>query len=110
MFGTIRNIAEAVIEVAALRDERIRLCKEAISKTDLTFHIAQLTKIRNQYLNIIEIMLSDQLAKSFYTEKDRELGKFCINEIARCDEELSNCGQKIVKEAILSKLEEILFH
>ncbi|MCS3261232.1 hypothetical protein NXV74_01605 [Bacteroides thetaiotaomicron] len=54
-------------------------------------------------------MLSDQLAKGFYTENDKELGQLCIDEIARCDEELSNCGQKIVKEAILSKIEEILF-
>ena len=50
-------------------------------------------------------MLSDQLEKVF-----KELGQLCIDEIARCDEELSNCGQKIVKEAILSKIEEILFH
>ena len=55
-------------------------------------------------------MLSDQLAKGFYTENDKELGQLCIDEIARCDEELSNCGQKIVIEAILSKIEEILFH
>lgn len=110
MFDNMKNIAEAAIEAAALRDERIRLCKEVVSKTDFTLHIAEITKVRNQYLNIIKLMLSDQLAKGFYTENDKELGQLCIDEIARCDEELSNCGQKIVKEAILSKIEEILFH
>ena len=48
-------------------------------------------------------MLSDQLAKGFYTENDKELGQLCIDEIARCDEELSNCGQKIVKKLFYPK-------
>ena len=36
MFDNMKNIAEAAIEAAALRDERIRLCKEVVSKTDFT--------------------------------------------------------------------------
>ena len=47
MFDNMKNIAEAAMEAAALRDERIRLCKEVVSKTDFTLHIAEITKVRN---------------------------------------------------------------
>ena len=53
-------------------------------------------------------MILDQLTKGYYTEEDKKLGQFCIDEIAQCDKELNRCGQKTVKETVLSKLAEML--
>lgn len=108
MFDHLRDIANAGAEMAALRDERIRLCKEVISKADLTMRIMEITRLRNQYLDIVNWMILDQLAKGYYTEEDKKLGQSCIDEIAQCDKELNRCGQKAVKETVLSKLAEML--
>lgn len=109
MFDYLRDVANVGAEMAALRDERIRLCKEIVSKTDRTMHIIEITRLRNRYLNIVNWMILDQLTKGYHTEENKKLGRFCIDEIAQCDKELNKCGQKIFKETVLSKLSEMLF-
>lgn len=56
MFDHLRDIANIGAEMAALRDERIRLCKEVVSKTELVKHIMEITRLRNQYLEIANWM------------------------------------------------------
>lgn len=109
MFDHLRDIANIGAEMAALRDERIRLCKEVVSKTELVKHIMEITRLRNQYLEIANWMILDQLAKNDHTVEDKKLGQSCIDGIAQCDKELNRYGQKAVKETVLSKLSEILF-
>ena len=109
MFDHLRDIADVSAEMAALQDERIRLCKEVISKADLTMRIMEITRLRNQYLNIVNWMILDQLAKGYHTEEDKKMGQLCIDEIAQCDKELNGCGQKVFKETTLSKLSEMFF-
>ena len=108
MCDHLRDIANIGADMAALRDERIRLLKEVVSKVDLTGRIMEIMRLRNQYLDIVNCMILDQLTKGYYTEEDKKLGQFCIDEIAQCDKELNRCGQKTVKETVLSKLAEML--
>lgn len=108
MCDHLRDIANIGAEMAALRDERIRLFKEVVSKVDLTGRIMETMRLRNQYLDIVNCMILDQLTKGYHTEEDKKLGQSCIDEIAQCDKELNRCGQKAVKETVLSKLAEML--
>ncbi len=108
MFDHLKDIANIGAEMAALRDKRIRLCKEFVSKVDLTGRIMEIMRLRNQYLDIVNCMVLDQLTKGYHTEEDKKLGQSCIDEIAQCDKELNRCGQKAVKETVLSKLAEML--
>lgn len=76
MFDHLRDIANVGVEMAALRDERIRLCKEVVSMADLTMRIMEITRLRNQYLDIANWMILDQLIKGEHTEKDKKLGQY----------------------------------
>ena len=53
MCDHLRDIANIGAEMAALRDERIRLLKEVVSKVDLTGRIMEIMRLRNQYLDIV---------------------------------------------------------
>ena len=104
MFDHLKDIVNIGAEMAILRDECIRLSKELVSKVDLTGRIMEIMRLRNQYLDIVNSMVLDQLIKGYHTEEDKKLGQSCIDEIAQCDKELNRYGQKAVKEAVLSEL------
>lgn len=105
----IKDLADAMIKVAAVNDERAKAFDDFRSGVDLLKKTICLMDMRAQYVSIANWLLDDEQRKGYYTLEDQQLGKLCIEGIEACNNELGNTYSNYIADKVQSELYTSLF-
>lgn len=100
----IKDLADAMVKVAALNDERVDTWDRFRKGMALYEKISCILNIKSKYQAIINWLLIDELIKGYYTLDDSALAKLCLDGIDICNDELTATCSKAVADKVQSDI------
>ena len=106
-FMEIKDLADAMAKIAALKNERIKLWNDIHSGIEAATATNQIISIRNAYQKVLDSMVFS--GKSCYTEDELQVAEICILEITLCNQELRRISLKYIADKAQTEILSALF-
>lgn len=105
----IKDLADALVKVAALKDERIKLWNDIHSGMEVATVTNQIIDIRDAYQKVLDLVVFSGKCKSYYTEDELQTAEICMMEIALCNQELRRISLKYLADTAQTEILSALF-
>ena len=105
----IKDLADAIVKVAAINDKRAKAFDDFRSGIDLINKVSRLMDIRTQYTSIANWLLLNRQIKGYNTQEEEQLGNACLEGIMECNNEQGKAYYNYMVDKVQSELLSFLY-